>query len=156
MSEQLYYEDIEEGSDIPSLERPTSSRTLVMYCAAYEDYAEIHHDKDAANRAGFPTTVVPGLLTSAYLARMLTDWITPGGTIKRLHSRYRRPHFAGDTIVCRGRVVAKRIEGEERLVECEVWAEDVEGRTSTPGTALIVLPTRPGRETRSRPSTGSG
>ena len=58
MAEQIYYEDVTEGMTIPALEKVVTSRSLVMYCAAYEDFAEIHHDKDAAQQAGFPNTVV--------------------------------------------------------------------------------------------------
>ena len=140
MAEQIYYEDVTEGMTIPALEKVVTSRSLVMYCAAYEDFAEIHHDKDAAQQAGFPGTVVPGLFTSAFLAQMLTDWITPEGGIRRLQANYRRPHFAGETIVCKGRVTAMRVEDGERLVECEVWVENAEGETSTTGSAVVVLP----------------
>ncbi len=142
MTDQLYYDDVSEGMEIPALEKDVTSRSLVMYCAGYEDYAEIHHDKDAAQQAGFPNTVVPGLFTSAFLAQMLTDWITPEGGIRRLQASYRRPHFAGDTVVCKGRVTAKRVEGGERLVECELWAENAEGETSTTGSAVVALPSR--------------
>ena len=142
MAEQLYYEDVSEGMSIPGLEKAVTSRSLVMYCGAYEDYAEIHHDKDAAQQAGFPGTVVPGLFTSAFLAQMLTDWITPEGGIRRLQASYRRPHFAGETVVCKGRVTATRVEGGEGLVECEVWVENAEGETSTTGSAVVALPSR--------------
>ncbi len=142
MAEQLYYEDVHEGMEITPIEKVATSRALVMYCAAYEDFSEIHHDKDAAQQAGFPNTIVPGLFTSAYLAQMLTDWITPGGNIKNLQASYRRPHFAGDTVVCKGRITATRIEGNEHLVECEVWAENAQGETTTPGTAVVTLPSR--------------
>jgi len=142
MAEQLYYEDVDEGMEIPPIEKVATSRALVMYCAAYEDFAEIHHDKDAAQRVGFPNTIVPGLFTSAYLAQMLTDWITPEGNIKKLQASYRRPHFAGDKVICKGLVTARRIEGNEHLVECEVWAENSQGEASTPGIAVLTLPSR--------------
>ena len=37
MAEQIYYEDVTEGMTIPALEKVVTSRSLVMYCAAYED-----------------------------------------------------------------------------------------------------------------------
>ncbi|MQF48306.1 hypothetical protein FIM08_00135 [SAR202 cluster bacterium AC-647-N09_OGT_505m] len=144
MAEKLYYEDVTEGMEIPALAKVATSRALVMYCAAYEDFSEIHHDKDAAQQAGWPSTVVPGLFTSAFLAQMLTDWITPDGTIKRLKANYRRPHFAGETIICKGKVDTKRIEDSEHLVECEIWAENAQGERSTLGSAVITIPSRGG------------
>lgn len=142
MAAQLFYEDVSAGAEIPSLEQQATSRQLVMHCAAYEDFTEIHHDKDVAQQAGFPDTIVPGLFTSALLARMLTSWIGVDGTLKSLKTTYRRPHFKGAKIVCRGKVTAKRTEGDQHLVECEVWAENDQGEQSTPGTAVVALPSR--------------
>lgn len=83
MAGQLYFEDVSEGMDIPTLEQVATSRKLVMYCAAYEDFGEIHHDKDAAQRSGFPDTIVPGLFTSAFIAQMLTTWMGPEGVDRK-------------------------------------------------------------------------
>ena len=54
---------------------------------------------------------MPGLFTSAFLAQMLTDWITPEGSIRRLQANYRRPHFSGEKVVCKGRVTATARRG---------------------------------------------
>ena len=142
MGGQLFYEDVTEEMEIPVLENVATSRALAMYCAGYEDFTEIHYDKDAAQQAGWPNPVVPGLLTSAYLAQMLTNWITPEGTIKKLGTNYRRPQFAGEKIICKGKVTAKRVAGRDHIVECEIFAENGAGEVTTPGTAVIVLPSR--------------
>lgn len=144
MPEQLYFEDLHEGMDIPGLTRETSLQTMVMYCGAYEDFAGLHYDPEYAKAAGFDRPVVPGLFTSALLTRILTDWVSPGGRVRRIRTSYRRPQLAGDTIVCKGRVSALRTEGDEHLAEVEVWAESPDGQMTTPGTALIVLPSRAG------------
>ena len=142
MAEQLYYEDVREEMEIVSLEKVATSRALAMYCAAYEDFTEIHYDKDAAQKAGWPNPVVPGLLASAYLAQMLTNWITPEGAIKKLKANYRRPQFAGEKITCKGKVTAKWIDGKDHFVECEIFAENAAGEMTTLGTAVVILPSQ--------------
>ena len=139
---QLYYEDVSPGTEIPSIELEVTSRRMVMHCGAYEDFNELHHDKDVAQKQGHPDTVIPGLYTSALLARLVTDWIGGDGMLKSLKTMYRRPHYKGAKIVCKGKVTAKRVEGGEHLVECEIWAENDQGEQSTPGTAVVALPSR--------------
>jgi hypothetical protein len=48
----------------------------------------------------------------------------------------------GDTLTCKGKVVKKYVEGDEHCVECEVWVENSKGERTTPGTAVVVLPSR--------------
>lgn len=141
---QLYYEDVRVGAEIPGFEKALTLRDNVMYCAAYRDFNELHYDPAVAAARGFAGPVVPGLLESALLTKLLTDWVTPEGWVRRLKATYRRPLIAGETIVCKAKVSAKKIEGGEHLVDCEVWAENAEGLVIAPGTATIVLPSRPG------------
>ena len=141
---QLYYEDVAVGAEIPGFERQITLRDNVMYCAAYRDFTELHYNPEFAAARGFAGPVVPGLLESALLTKLLTDWVTPEGWVRRIKATYRRPLLAGETIVCKGKVSAKKVEGGEHLVECEVWAENAEGQTIAPATAMIVLPSRSG------------
>ena len=42
----------------------------------------------------------------------------------------------------RGVVTAKRQEGGENLVDLDIWTEDAEGKKTTPGTAVVALPSK--------------
>ncbi len=46
MTEQLYYEDIAVGSEIPPLVKHPTTRQLVRWAGASTDFYEIHYDKD--------------------------------------------------------------------------------------------------------------
>jgi acyl dehydratase len=142
--EQLYYEDVPDGSEIPMLEAELPLHRLVMYCGTYEDFGEMHYDAEAAARIGFPKVVVPGHLTTAFLARLLARWITPEGRLKYLRAAYRQPLLAGDTARFKGRVTGKRVENGEHFVDCEIWAEGAEGTQRAAGVATIALPSREG------------
>jgi len=139
---QIYFEDVTVNDEIPGCEKRLTLRDLVMYCAAYRDFNELHYDPTVAASRGFGGPVVPGLLTSALMAKLLTDWITPEGTLRKIKATYRRSQLAGETVICKGKVTARRVEGDDHLVECEIWTENPEGQVMTPGTALVSLPPR--------------
>jgi hypothetical protein len=45
-------------------------------------------------------------------------------------------------VTVKGVVTAKRREGGENLVELDVWTENDEGKKTTPGTAVVALPSK--------------
>jgi acyl dehydratase len=48
----------------------------------------------------------------------------------------------GDTLTLKGTVTGKRVEGGERLVELDIWMENGKGEKTTPGQAMVALPSR--------------
>jgi len=48
----------------------------------------------------------------------------------------------GETWWCKGTVTNKYVDGDQRMVECEIWVENGKGEKTTPGTATVVLPSR--------------
>ena len=142
MAEQLYYEDVQEGSEILTLEKLPTTTTLVMYAGASGDFNPLHFDKDFASMMGFPKVLVHGRLQASFLSQMLTDWIGDKGEVKRLSVQYRGNAFPGDKLLCKGTVTRKYVEGGEHLVECEIWAENPEERRIAPGTAVVALPSK--------------
>ena len=48
MVKQLYYEDVDEGEEVPVLVKSPTNRQLVKFTGASGDYYEIHYDKDFA------------------------------------------------------------------------------------------------------------
>jgi acyl dehydratase len=142
MAQRLYYEDIQEGTEIPTLEKLPTTRTLVMWAGASGDFFELHYDKDFAASMGFPKVLVHGRLEAAFLSQMLTDWIGDQGEVKKISVQYRGNAFPGDKLLCKGKVTRKYVEGSQHLVECEIWAENPEGKRLTPGTAVVLLPSK--------------
>ncbi|MCH8827532.1 MAG: hypothetical protein IIB16_11295 [Chloroflexi bacterium] len=72
----------------------------------------------------------------------MTDWIGEGGTLKKLVTQYRGMDVPGSPIFGKGVVKRKYTENGENLVECEIWLENHEGKKTTPGSAIAVLPSR--------------
>ncbi len=142
MAKQLYYEDVEIGTELPTLVKKPTTRQLVMWAGATGDFYELHYDKDFAQKAGFKSVIVHGRLKAAFLGQLLTDWIGEEGVVKKLSCSYRGNDFPGDDILCKGKVTNKYVKDGEHFVECEIWTENPEGQRTTPGTATVILPSR--------------
>ena len=121
MSEQLYWEDVQEQMEIPTLVKLPTIRQLVQYAGASGDFYEIHYDKDYAQRTGLPGPILHGALKNAFLGQLITDWIGEHGTLKTLSCQYRGMDFPGDTLLCQGIVTKKYVEDQQHIVECQIW-----------------------------------
>ena len=142
MAEQVYFEDVNEGDEIPSLKKNCSTQQLVLWAAGSGDYYQIHYDKDFAQATGLPDRITHGALKHALLGRMLHEWVGAGGRVKRVACQYRGMDMVDKDVTCNGVVTGKRSENGENLVDVEVWTEDPDGQKTTPGTATVTLPSR--------------
>ena len=139
---QVYFEDIQEGQDVPELRITPSTQQLVHWAAGSGDFYQIHYDQDFAKSTGLQGIIVHGALKHALLGRMLWEWVRYDGKIKRYAVSYRGMDVPGQEMICRGRVTGKRQENGENLVELEIWTENAQGQKTTPGTATVALPSR--------------
>ncbi|MCX6000171.1 MAG: MaoC/PaaZ C-terminal domain-containing protein [Chloroflexi bacterium] len=139
---QLFYDDVKEGMELPKMEKKPITRTLVQWAAASGDYFELHYDKDFAQSMGFKMPIVHGRLEAAFLTQLLTDWIGEKGELKQMSVQYRGNAFPGDKMTLGGKVTKKYVKGSENLVECEIYVNNQEGKTITPGTAVVALPSK--------------
>ena len=142
MTDQIYYEDIEEGMSLPTLRKRPTPRQLVMWAGAAGEFSEMHYDIEFAREKGFPGIVVHGMLMTSFLAQLLTDWMGEWGTLKKLKTRNEQFLLVNDEIVCRGSVVKKYHEGNEHYAECELAAVKSNGERCVSATAVVALPTR--------------
>ncbi len=142
MSEQVYFEDVEEGMDIPTLRKDPTTQQLVMYAGASGDYYQIHYDKDYAKNVGLPDVILHGALKNAYLGQLMTDWMGQQGTLKKLSVQYRGMDVPGTPIFGKGTVSKKYEQDGEHIVECDIRLEKEDGQTTTPGHAIVALPSR--------------
>ena len=144
MAEQVFWEDVTEGMELPSLVKEPTTRQLVQYAGASGDFYEIHYDKDFAMGNQLDGPILHGALKSAFLGQLVTDWIGPEGTLKRLQCQYRGMDAPGNAITAKGTVTRVYEEDGRRMVDCIVWLENAEGQNTTPGNATVILPSRQG------------
>ena len=142
MPDQVFWEDITEGMELPSLVKHPTTRQLVQYAGASGDFYEIHYDKDFAQDSGLDGVIIHGALKSAFLGQLMTDWAGPLGNLKRLTCQYRGMDHPGQPITAKGTVTRKYRDGERALVDCDIRLENPQGEVTTPGSATVELPSR--------------
>lgn len=126
---------VTEGTELPPLELPEISRTaLALFAGASGDHNPIHLDLDVARSAGLEDVFAHGMLSMAYLGRLLTAWVPQ----ERLRSF--RVRFAAVTPVrgkptCTGRVVSV----EDGLATLELAVTLADGTTTLAGEAIVAL-----------------
>ena len=111
---QVYFEDVTEGMEIPTLEKNPTPRQLVQYAGASGDFYEIHYDKDYAIGNELPGPIIHGALKNAWLGQVVTDWIGDEGVLKKLSCQYRGMDVPGVPMYIKGKVVGKSVEGGEK------------------------------------------
>jgi acyl dehydratase len=104
----------------------------------------LHWDTEWANQLGLPRTYDYGALRETWLTFALTDWMGDDGWLWKLSCEHRRFNFQGDTTWIRGKVISKEQNEGRNEVHLEVWCENQFGTVTSPGTAVVLLPTRSG------------
>ncbi len=144
MAEQVYFEDVQEGEEIPSLKKNCSTQQLVMWAAASGDFYQIHYDNDFAQTTGLKGVIVHGALKNAFLGQLLHDWAGEHGQIRRFGCSYRGMDEPNQDIVCGGVIKRKYSEHGKHFVALHIWTKNPEGKKTSPGSALVMLPSRSG------------
>jgi acyl dehydratase len=131
---------IEIGQELPTFERVSGFHAWNRFAAVNDEFVPIHMDDDAGRRAGNPGAFGMGNLQFAYLHAVLRQWVGDDGRIIEVACQFRAPNLRGLTTIARGKVVAIRDQGNETIVDLEVWTETEEGTVMTPGSATVALP----------------
>ena len=131
--------DIQVGTEIPALELPPISRfTLALYAGASGDHNPIHIDSDFAKNAGMPDVFAHGMLSMAYLGRMLTNW-QPQARLRKFNNRFAAITQLQDVITCSGKIVELLEQDGETLARCEIQAAKADGVQTLVGEALVAV-----------------
>ena len=142
MAGQVYFEDVQEGDEIPSLTKNCSTQQLVIWAGASGDFYQIHYDLNFARSTGLENIIVHGALKNAFLGQLLHDWVAPGGQIRTFGCQYRGMDYPNQDLICRGIVTKKYEDAGQHVVELEIWSENPDGQKTTPGSAKVILPSR--------------
>ena len=110
MAEQIYFEDIAEGDEIPVLEKSPTTQQLVHWAAGSGDFYQIHYDTAFAHNTGLDGIIVHGALKHAWLGELLHRFASPGGRVRRVACSYRGMDVPGQTYRLRGTVTKNHEE----------------------------------------------
>lgn len=106
---------LEVGSTLPPLVLPAVDRTtLALFAGASGDHNRVHIDIDFARAAGMPDVFAHGMLSMAWLGRLLTNWVDQR-RIRSFGVRFTGITHLGHVIACTGKVTEiVEVQGERR------------------------------------------
>jgi len=127
--------DLGPGTELPDLAIDPISRTvLALFAGASGDGNPIHIDLDVARSAGLDDVFAHGMLSMAYLGRLLTSWV-PQSRIRSFQARFVAITPVLGEPTCHGSV--RSLEDGLATLDLDVRLSD--GTTTMTGTAVIDL-----------------
>ncbi len=135
----LSYDQVRVGDTLPPLTlRPINRTTLALYAGASGDHNQIHIDIDFARKAGMPDVFAHGMLSAAYLGRLLTAWV-PQTQLRKITVRFTGITQLGHVPHLTGHVAEELEQNGERCVRVEIRCENQYGEHKVVGDAIVAL-----------------
>jgi len=120
--------------DTFTLEVPTITRTtLALYAGASGDHNPAHIDIDAVRAVGYPDVFGHGMLSMAYLGRLLTDWV-PQDRIRSYSVRFAAITPVNVAPTCHGTV----LDVEDGLAHLDLTMTLPDGTVTLRGSATVA------------------
>lgn len=127
------------GQDLPALKiDPISRTTLALFAGASGDTNPVHLDVEIAQAAGMPDVFAQGMLSMAYLGRLLTD-LFPQDRLRSYAVRFAAitPVHAEPT--CSATVTAIDDVDGERRATLALTVALADGTVTLTGDAVVAL-----------------
>lgn len=135
----LQFSDVQVGDELALLKlRPVNRTMLALYAGASGDHNQIHIDIDFARKARVPDVFAHGMLSAAYLGRLLTQWV-PQSQIRRFAVRFTGITQIGHIPYLTGRVAEKFEADGEKRVRLDIRCSNQYGEAKLVGESVIAL-----------------
>jgi acyl dehydratase len=129
----------EAGAELPALTAgPISRTTLALFAGASGDGNPIHIDLDVARSAGLDDVFAHGMLSMAYLGRLLTDAF-PQQQLRSWQVRFAAITPVHAQPVCTGRITSIDQSAGERLATIDLRVTLADGTQTLVGQAVVAL-----------------
>lgn len=132
---------VQVGTELPGYEvRSVSAEKMKTMAALLSDPTAIHWDVETLRALDMGDRPInQGPLNMGYVMNAVTDWAGGPDRLRRLRVRFLGNVLAGHHLRVRATVSALREEGGDRLADCDVVLEVVDGAPVVSGTATVVL-----------------
>jgi acyl dehydratase len=145
MSEGPRLAELKIGTRLPEHRRTVSQDDFDRMAVASLDYNPVHTNVEWAKRAkvfGVESTVAHGMMTMAFQASMITEWIYPvGGNLRSMDSKFTRPVLPGDTVTSTGEVIEIHYSGRQPVFAVVAMTSvNQRGETVATSKAEVVIP----------------
>ena len=102
----------------------------------------LHWEKAWANQLGIPISYDYGAMRETFLTNICTNWMGDEGWLWKLNCQHRKFVYTGDTYWIKGKIKDKKQVDGRNEVHLDVWVENQWGTITSPGDAVVLLPTR--------------
>ena len=134
-----YIDEIALGDEIGPVEKVATDEAVANFCEVWGAPAPNRFtDAETAAKEGMPGIIVPGIMTMAMMAQLLTDWGGPS-SIKDLDLVFRQPVPHNRPLTLAATITDLREEDDETLVECDILMTGAEGERYVGGKAIVSL-----------------
>ncbi len=139
-----FFEDVELGDEIGPLQKIVDDAEVVDFCQQWGNpMPNRFTDPAIAERARLPGPILPGVMSMAIMAQLLTQWAGPAA-LKDLDVVFRQPVPHNKPLNISATVTDTRQEDGENLIKCDILMTGAEGERYVGGTALLSLPSKTG------------
>ena len=127
-------EDLTVGTELPTIEQPSSLITSVTYAGASGDLNPLHYDEGFASQVS-PTggIIAHGMFSMGLASKVLTAFAGGPEKVVEVQVRFTRPWPLGTTATFGGTVT--EVTGDGATVE--LWGRDAEGERILKGSGRI-------------------
>jgi acyl dehydratase len=132
----IAWAEVTVPTELPEVIDPIDYQRVVMNPGATWDYFPAHYDPDYARQHGHPTILVNTMHVAGFVDKVATDWAGPCSRVVRRKVTLLGSIYAGDSMVGRGRVVAKR---DGRLVDLEITVSNQRDELCCPAEVTLEL-----------------
>ena len=131
-SKQLYWEDVEVGSEVTTLPKIAHTQMLVKWAGASGDFNPHHYDDQTPLAGATNGIIVHGALKRQWLVQLMTDWIGLEGRLTKFSCQYRGVDYPrrmkdfvdpldGETWQCKGTVTNKADDDLQSAFAAHGW-----------------------------------
>jgi acyl dehydratase len=137
MSGLTRFESLKVGEPLIMLKMPPITRLqLALYCGGSGDHNPIHVDSDFAKHAGIKDVFAHGMLSMAFMGRLITDWVAQA-SVRSFGVRFQAITWVGDEITISGQIAQKH--DSEHRVTLELSCVNQRGEVTLQGHAVIAF-----------------
>ena len=137
-----YWEDVDEGTELPELTMPITFTRCVYLASATRDFSPQHSNPTyARERSKTKDVFLNTPFNMGIVSRFMTDWAGPDATLKKMKVSMRGNACAGDDMIVTGSITKKYVEDGEHLIDADVLISTQDGPV-TPCTATVSLLSR--------------
>ena len=142
MSDQVTYDGVEVGAQIPAVSYPVTRLSLVKYCGASGDFNVIHWNERIARAVGLPDVIAHGMFTMAQAGRFVTDWAGPAAMMTEFGVRFSSMVVVPDDDAGASIEVSGEVEGklDGNKVAIALTARSAGTKVLTRARAVVRLP----------------